>query len=184
MAISFEIEKKYPRIVFLDGSFGIIYRKGIPEGNPERQQFWILPTAPTIRAANLQMSRLDEPNPLASEHREQVYKQNYDPNLILPLTDNPEYPISLGLCNIKGQQISIGSKSFAPFYNLHMKVDGLQSRVKSLEIEKAKLEARLRDVIVSAYRMKRENDSMRESERRSILPHEVKGMQVTTKSEV
>lgn len=179
MASKWDIELRLPRILFLDGSFATIYRTGIPEGTPEKAEMTLLPNAPTIRAGNLlkDMTRLNEPSPVLSIHNNLVYKQNYNTDYILPLSrNNPEWNVSLGLCNIKGQKISIGHKDFIAFYKLQEKIVALQEHIKSQDLEIARLRKRNRKLVLSTTKSLREEMGLaREETIRKVLPDEFTG---------
>ncbi len=176
-----DIEMKYPRIVFLDGSLATIYRGTIVSGSPEQMELILLPNAPSIRAAKLEndMTLLDEPSPMLSIRDGRVYRQTYNNNLILNLSGhNPEWNMFLGLCNIKGQKISIGSKEFEPYYKLQMINDGLREQVATQQLEINRLRKEIQELTLVTYRrirQEKELDDQHEKIKR-IAPAEYLGM--------
>lgn len=176
MATRQDIELRLPRILFLDGCFATIYRGGIPTGTPETKELILLPNSPSIRAGGIakDMTTLNEPSPVLSIHNNRVYRQPYNTNLLLPLSPhNTEWNIWLGLCNIKGQPIGVGSKQFQPFTSLASRVDAYQEQIKNMDLEIARLREKNRDLIIKTSKTLREEFGMVDSRMRRAMPHEL-----------
>lgn len=186
MATRMDIELRMPRIIFFDGCLATVYRKGIPQGTPEKVKMILLPHAPSIRAADIEndMTRLNEPSPILGVHRNMVYEQWYPSNALVLLTINPEWTIWLGFCSIKGEPLNIGSPMFNEINKIIRRANSFENQVKELESELQRLRERNRKLVLSTTKSIREEAGLsKEESYRRVLPHEMIGMEFGRKEE-
>lgn len=186
MATTNNYELRMPRIWFMDGCQATVYRKGIPEGMPEKCKMILLPHGPSIKMAGIEtdMTKLNEPNPVLGVHGNQVYIQHYYSNNLLLLQVNPEWTVWLGFCTIKGEPMTIGSESFDEINKIMRKVTSYASQVVELESEVERLKERNRKLVLSTTKSIREDMGMvRNEEIRKVLPHELLGTEFGRREE-
>jgi len=145
---------RYPRLIFLgDGIIAtIVHSKSTRDDPPKKELFLKLPGW-AIRQAGIKEKDLfyDYPSPLAVGG---LYKTTYDADLILPLNENPEFPLFVAFCNIYGDKIVEKDKYTGIIKNLIDEIESLRKRI----LAKDKLIEELQNQLREKYKVHKRFD--------------------------
>ena len=143
---------RYPRIVFLDGILAIVYREEAEKGG--KRKYWLVLDDWAKRQLGLKENEdidYTEAHTLTSGRG--VYIKTFDTVDIVPLSNNPEFPLFLGLCSARGE--SIISADLSPILRLHNTIKNQQAEIGDLKTQLASARATIEDVALYGVKVKK-----------------------------
>lgn len=98
-----DVEIRFKRAVFLDGSMVIVHRMNHIVGDSPKIELIMELSQFMVRFTNTDKKELFyDPNAYMPQSTEGFVKRNYDASALQVLSDNPEFPVILMCCTFKG----------------------------------------------------------------------------------
>jgi hypothetical protein len=109
-----DVEIRFKRAVFLDGSMVIVHRMNHIVGDKPKIELIMELSQFMVRFTNTDKRELFyDPNAYMPQSTEGFVKREYDASSLQVLSDNPEFPVILMCCTFKGDPPNIKSPNMA-----------------------------------------------------------------------
>jgi len=141
------IERRNPRLFYLDGTYAVLYRQGTLTVDGERMTYLILPEW-AKRMHRISPSRLNYNDPHPQAGVRGIYTIKYKAQYMIPISFNPEFPAYLMTCNFKGELINIADPNMTAFQNLQRIIDSQNITIKAQQARIYNLEDMLNEMSV------------------------------------